>query len=197
MWRLILCLMLSCTLLSPAIAGPLEEGIAAYHGADYTNALRLLRPLANQGNAFAQSQLGVMYAEGRGLPQDYEEAIKWYRKAAEQGNTFAQSQLGVMYAEGLGLPQDYSEAIKWYRKAADQGDASAQFNLGLVYEHGKGVPQDYVQAHKWANLAASRSLASQTELRANAVKLRDFIAEKMTAAQIAEAQRLASEWKPK
>jgi TPR repeat protein len=161
MWRLILWLMLSCALLSSAIAGPLEEGIAAYKREDYATALRLLRPLANEGNPVAQSQLGAMYAEG------------------------------------LGLPQDYSEAIKWYRKAADQGDASAQFNLGLSYQHGKGVAQDYVQAHKWANLAAARSLSSETELRANAAKLRDFIAEKMTAAQIAEAQKLASEWKPK
>jgi TPR repeat protein len=101
-----------------------------------------------------------------------------------------------MYYNGEGVPQDYEEAIKWYRKAADQGDASAQFNLGVSYEYGKGVPQDYVQAHKWANLAAARFLASQTEFRANAVKLRDFIAEKMTPAQIAEAQKQAREWKP-
>jgi TPR repeat protein len=197
MRRLMLGLMLSFTLPSPAISGQLEEGIAASRGADYTTALRLLRPLADQGDPIAQSQLGVMYAEGHGLPRSYDEAIKWYRKAADQANAFAQSQLGVLYAEGRGLPQNYEEAIKWSRKAADQGEASAQFNLGLSYQYGKGVPQDYVQAHKWANLAAARSLASQPELHANAVKLRDFIAEKMTAAQIAEAQRLASDWRAK
>jgi TPR repeat protein len=197
MWRLMLGLMLSFILPSPAITGQLEEGIAAYHAADYTTALRLLRPLADQGDPIAQSQLGVMFAEGRGLPRNYDDAIKWLRKAADQSNAFAQSQLGVLYAEGRGVPQNYEEAIKWYRKAADQGEASAQFNLGLSYQYGKGVPQDYVQAHKWANLAAARSLTSQPELHGNAVKLRDFIAEKMTAAQIAEAQKLASEWRPK
>jgi uncharacterized protein len=59
------------------------------------------------------------------------------------------------------------------------------------------VPQDYVQAHKWFNLAAARIPASETESRAIAIKSRDSVASKMTPAQIAEAQKLASEWKPK
>ncbi len=91
---------------------------------------------------------------------------------------------------GRGVPQDYREAAKWYRKAADQGDALSQTFLGLMYRHGQGVAQDYVQALMWYNLAAA-----QGEKRAR--KWRVNLTEKMTPAQIAEAQRLAREWKPK
>ena len=86
------------------------------------------------------------------------------------------------------------EALRWYRKAAEQGYASAQNNLGLMYRNGEGVPQDYVEAHKWFNLAASRVTGEDANKYR---KTRDLVAEKMTTAQIAEAQRLAREWKPK
>ena len=120
--------------------------------------------------------------------------IEQLRKAAEQGNATAQGNLGLMYNNGEGLPQDYQEAVIWYRKAAEQGNASAQFSLGLRYANGEGVPQDYVQAHKWVNLAASRTTGEVAE---NSRLLRDQLAEKMTASQVAEAQRLAREWQPK
>ena len=94
-----------------------------------------------------------------------------------------------MYSEGQGVPQDYAAAVKWYRLAADQGDAYAQYNLGVMYANGRGVPQDYVQAHKWYNLGA---VAGDKD----AIKNRDNVAGKMTPAQIAEAQKLAREWKP-
>ena len=100
-----------------------------------------------------------------------------------------------MYYNGQGVPQDYAQAVNWYRKAADQGDANAQRNLGNMYEDGRGVPRDYIQAHMWRNLAASH-LTDPTN-RANAVKNRDTVAAKMTPAQIGEAQRLVSAWKPK
>jgi TPR repeat protein len=87
--------------------------------------MRLLKPLATQGRAMAQFNLGVMYAEGQGVPQDYAEALKWYRMAAAQGLADAQFNLGAMYAEGQGVPQDDAEALKWYRLAAAQGDAVA------------------------------------------------------------------------
>jgi hypothetical protein len=113
---------------------------------------------------------------------------------AEQGFPAAQYNVGVMYYEGRDVPQDYAEAVKWYRKAAEQGDANAQYNLGGMYYQGKGVQQDYIIALMWLNLAASRM--SDAEKR-GAVRNRDTVASKMTPEQIAEAQRLAREWKPK
>jgi hypothetical protein len=102
-----------------------------------------------------------------------------------------------MYAHGQGLPQDYNEAVLWYRKAAERGYPVAQNNLGVLYANGQGVPQDYVQAHMWFSLAAPRFEASQTEDREGTIRNRKYVATKMTAAQIAEAERLAREWKPK
>ena len=115
---------------APVAAGPWEDASSAANRGDYANALRLFRPLAEQGDAHAQFNLGVMYQDGQGVPQNHAEAVKWYRLAAEQGIDRAQYNLGVMYANGRGVPQNYAEAVKWYRLAADQGHASAQNNLG-------------------------------------------------------------------
>jgi TPR repeat protein len=87
------------------------------------------------------------------------------------------------------------QAAKWYRLSAEQGDRDAQFRLGLMYLESKGVPQDYVQAHFWLNLAVSQASASWKK-RDVAVALREHAASKMTPAQVAEAQKLAREWKP-
>ena len=80
-----------------------------------------LRARAELGIAGAQFNLGVMYANGRGVLQDDFEAVHWYRRAADQGLAGAQFNLGVMYANGRGVPQDDAEAARWYRLAAEQG----------------------------------------------------------------------------
>jgi len=164
---------------------------------DDAEAVKWYRLAAEQGYADAQLNLGAKYAVGKAVPQDYAEAVKWFRLAAEQGYANAQHNLGVMYTKGQGVPQDYAAAAKWFRLAAEQGDAQAQYNLGVMYDEGHGVPQDYVQALKWFNLAASRFSASEAGDRDKAVKDRDLVASRMTPAQIAEAQKLAREWKPK
>jgi hypothetical protein len=108
-----------------------------------------LRRDAEQGDAFAQYQLGVMYYNGSGVAQNYAEALRWYRKAAEQGNGIAQFALGYTYENGEGVPQDYAEAVRWYRKGAEQGLAIAQLSLGGMYFNGRGLPQDYGEAVRW------------------------------------------------
>jgi len=135
-----------------------------------------------------------MTAHNRG---DYATALRFWRPLAEQGNPAAQVLLGGMYALGQGVPQDYAETVRWYRKAADQGDARGQYYLGVMYANGQGVRKDYVQAYKWCNVAVARFPASETEDREKAVRSRELIATKMTQAQIAEAQRLTKQWKPK
>jgi len=96
------------------------------------------------------------------------------RPLADQGNAEAQMKLGFMYVAGEGIPQDYVEALKWFRLAADQGQANAQCFLGLMYFEGRGVPQNYVS---------------------DAAEYRQALTTKMTPAQVAEARRLAREWK--
>ena len=156
-------------------------------------AVRWYRLAAEQGHASAQFNLGVMYANGEGVPQDDGAAVRWYRLAAEQGDAAAQLNLGAQYGRGQGVPQDYTEALRWYRLAAMQGSVTAQSNLGLYYANGTGVLQDDVVAHMWLNLAASRSTGEDREERMN---WRDEVAERMTRADLSEAQRLAREWQP-
>ena len=120
---------------------------------------------------------------------DYETALKEWRLLAEQGDADAQVNLGVMYHKGQGVPQDYQEAVRWYRLAAEGGFAEAQYYLGDMYCCVKGVKADRVQAHMWFNLAASQGYYG-------AVTAREKVANGMTPDQIAEAQRLAREWKP-
>ncbi len=115
------------------------------------------------------------------------EVLKSTRAAAEEGDVEAQNRLGEMYAKGIGGSKDYRQAVKWYRQAADQDFGPAQLNLGLAYAEGLGVPSDHVQAYLWLNLASTTG----DEL---AKTSRDELAERMTAEQVAEAQRLARDW---
>ncbi|MGB8058493.1 MAG: hypothetical protein WCF75_17985 [Pseudolabrys sp.] len=85
--------------------------------------------------------------------------------------------------------RDYTTAVRLNRPLAEQGDANAQYNLGVFYDNGLGVPQDKVRAYMWFNLSAAQG-------RDGAAAFRDLIARRMTPAQIAEAQKLAREWKP-
>ena len=101
----------------PAAAGSLQAGIGAYNAHDYPTAARLLMPLAQHGNPMAQTYVGFMFANGRGLPQNYVAAADWYRAASEQGVPVAQFMLGLAYDKGQGLPQDYVLAYKWLNVA--------------------------------------------------------------------------------
>lgn len=77
-------------------AGPFEDGEAGYKNGDYVTAVRLLGPLAEQGDAAAQYNLDVIYAFGRGVPQNFPLAATWYSKSADQGVPDAQYNLGLM-----------------------------------------------------------------------------------------------------
>jgi uncharacterized protein len=162
-----------------------------------------LRKSAEQGNSFAMTILGDIYLKGLGVPQDYSEAAKWSLKAAEQEHALAQVNMAAMYFQGHGVVQDYVSAAKWALRAGEQDCpddsmricAQARGLAASIYFAGLGVPQDYVLTHMWANLAAATwpaALGPNT-----AAKLRDDVTTKMTTEQIAEAQRLAREWKPK
>jgi TPR repeat protein len=136
----------------------------------------------------------LYYAGQKGVSKDYSQAAMWLRKADDQGNADAQDMLAGMYYHGAGVAQDYVQAVALYRKAAEQEDALAQTALGTLYHDGTGVPQDDVQSYMWFNLAAI--CADDAATRHAASQFRDELAARMTPDQIAEAQRLAREWKP-
>jgi TPR repeat protein len=160
---------------------------------NYFEAVIWYRKSADQGLAQAQYGLAMMYESGYGVPKDFGEARKWLKKAADQGLADAQDDLGAMYVIGVDGSPGYAEAVPWFRRAANQGSTHAQYILGSLYAQGKGVRQDYLQAHIWVNLAAA---TEQDEQKRNKyASFRDQLAEELTPQQLAEAQRLAREWK--
>jgi TPR repeat protein len=117
------------------------------------------------------------------------------RERAASGDPDAQFSLGKNYEAGRsGLKQDYAEAARWYRKSADQGNVYAQASLGILYHSGKGLPHDDVQSEMWLTLSADHAPKDD---RDTIVEMRDSVAAHLTPQQLAEAQRLAHEWKPK
>jgi uncharacterized protein len=181
-------LLLIC-LSAPAWAD-FKAGIDAHQRGDYATALREWQPLAEQGDALAQYNLGLLYDNGRGVQKDYAQARQWYEKAAAQGRADAQVNLGILYDYGRSIPQDFKKAVYWYRLSAKQGNDLAQRRLGLMYERGDGVERDIVQAYMWYILGTTGG-ADRGAAR------KDALAKQMTPEQIAEAQKLAEEWKPK
>lgn len=135
--------------------------------------------------ALADFQAGLdAYNKG-----DYTGAAKEWRPLAESGDATAQFNLGLLYLDGHGVPQSPMEAANWFRRAAEQDYVQAQHNLGAMYGSGQGVKRDYLQAYKWLNICAAKG-------NAGCVTQRDLIAKKLKPGQVAEGQRLATDFKP-
>lgn len=157
---------------------------------DTSQAVAWWRKAAEGGHAPAMGVLAASYLNGSGVPKDPAEAVRWARTGATLNDVVAQSILGraYLYGEG-GLKRNLGQGLQWTRLAASRGEANAQTALGRLYADGVGVPQSYVHAHLWFNLAASRG-------HSHAAKQREEIAAKMTPEQLAEAQKLATAWRP-
>lgn len=149
-------------LTAPAWAD-LASGQAAYLRGDYGVAWRELKPLADQGNAEAQYQVGVMYDHGQSVKRSYRTAAQWYERAAEQGHSGAQFNLGFMYYNGSGeeddpVAQDFGAAEGWLTRAAASGIGEAQYLLSNMYLRGDGVARDQDRAIRLANGAARKGV---------------------------------------
>ncbi len=143
-----------------AFAADFQAGLDAYNRGDFATALKEWQPLADQGEANSQYNLGLLYARGQGVAQDYKQAIVWYQKAAEQSVPAAEYNLGVMYANGQGVAANQEEARKWFLKAADKGVGEAVTGLATIYSEGEGAFQNYAEAAKWYRKAAEQGVAS-------------------------------------
>ena len=115
-----------------AVAADLKKGFEAYNSGDFETALAEWTPLAEQGDVNAQYNLGVMYANGYGVPENDKTAVKWYTLAAEQGLTVGQFNLGAMYDLGDGVPENDKTAVKWYTLASYSGSEKAGENKDKV-----------------------------------------------------------------
>ncbi len=187
------CFLLAAALASPAIAGPTEDTEAAYAAdqkGDFAIAMKLYQSAVRGGVVYAMHNIGVMYFEGKGVDVSYVKALEWYHQAADKGYPDSQNAIGGIYERGESVKRSTEEAVKWYRLAADQGFLASQNSLGVIYASGDGgVAADLVQAHLWFSLAAKED--------ASAASRRDRMAARMTPQQIAEAEKLARNWKPK
>jgi TPR repeat protein/antitoxin component YwqK of YwqJK toxin-antitoxin module len=167
---------------------------------------------AEQGNADAQHNLGVVYDNGIGVPQDYLLAHMWFNLSASNGNEDAIEKRNIVekkmtpsqvekaqemtlwkkekiLGEKHGLSEG-EDSVDGNEQLAEQGNADAQNDLGFMYDNGIGVPQDYLLAHMWFNLSASNG-------NEDAIEKRNKVEKKMTPEQIEKAQEMARNWKPK
>ena len=185
------------------------------------------RRAAEDDDIPAQFQLGYMYDTGLGVAPNRLEAEKWYRSAADRGDPWAQYRLALLYMNGgYGLAQDHDKALLWLETAldrgnplaetyvtrkcfgavkartdreetlawcgiaAERGDPDGQFAFGIVLSEIEGWPADLVQAHMWFDIATTADHSFASEKRGR-------LTNRMTAAEVAEARRLARAWRPK
>jgi localization factor PodJL len=119
----------------------------------------VLREAAEAGDAAAEYEIGLRYAEGRGVTVNASEAARWLELAAKQGLAMAQFRLAGFYEKGVGLKKDIETARRLYKAAAEQGNAKAMHNLAVLYAEGAAVKPDYRTAAQWFRLAADHGVA--------------------------------------
>ena len=166
-----------------------SDGFNAESKGDFTTALKDYRVAAMAGNVYAEGNLANMLATGRGTTKDPAEAMRWYQKAAAQNYPDAQFGIGSLYENGEGVKQDFGQAAKWYRTAADQGYAPAESALATLYAAGTGVQPDRVQAYMWYTLASGQDQTAK--------RRRDTLASRMKPEEVAQAEKMAKDFKPK
>jgi len=192
---------------------------------DQATAFHWFQLAAAQGNPTAEFNLALAYERGEGVAKNPAEAEKWYAKAAESGLPYAQlrlaaiavthsdwktavkwlrpaatqgfppaqTMLGTAYELGSGVRRSNKQAAKWYEAAADHGDAVAQSSLAGLYERGAGVDQDYKEAYFWYAVALRDPKNRAAKQDADGLKR---VAAKLSAADVADAARIAKDWKP-
>ena len=156
-----------------ARAGDLEDGIAAFERRDFDTAVRLIAPLAEQGNTEAEYFMGTFYLYGHGVAMDPPQATLWFKRAyghweaqARAGNPQAMVEVAGMLTAGLGVTRDDKAAVEWLRKAGDLGNADAWAELGGLYVEGAGVPKDVAEGRRLLGKAAAAGSARASEMLA-------------------------------
>jgi TPR repeat protein len=141
-----LCTLLLLLYTAGAVAGPLDDGVAAFKAGNYRQALALWQPLAKAGDADAQYNIGLLYMKGLGVAKNSRTARQLFTAAAEQGQPDAQYNLGLMYFQGNTVFRSNKDAFTWWSRAAAQNHAPAQYNLGIMYAFGIWTEKDSKKA---------------------------------------------------
>ena len=174
----------------------LGQGVAQ----DHAEAVRWLRLAGEQDNVFALNNLGVIYQgvpepfqTAQPVPVNHAESILFFRRAAALGHGVSAINLGMKYRDGDGVDRDAAEAFRWYLRAAELGEVTALGEVGAMYAGGNGVEQDDVEAYRWLELATMHMAGGDREVL---LLDREMVAERLTADEIAEAERRAQGWEP-
>jgi TPR repeat protein len=131
----------------------IASGISAFESREFSKAMRLLNPFAENGDAEAQYRVATMVLYGLGVVKNELQGFNKMKSAAEQGHALAQHGLGFMYFEGECVEQNGEKAIEWFSKAAEQGMQGSATTLAMMYEQGNIIPQDLEKAKRWYSLA--------------------------------------------
>ena len=188
---------LLCAILisSQAFAG-LDEGRAAYKSENWLEALKQLRPLAEEGNDEALVLLGNMYNDGKGVEQNHQMALEHYKLALPAGNDNAMLAIATMYAQGLGVDKDFPTAYDWFERAANTGNPAAQFMLGGF--HLKKHPDlpalepDLVTSYGWFRIAARQERLPDVAKAAKELARRLTV--QMSPQQIMDGEAIADQF---
>ncbi|MFD1379316.1 tetratricopeptide repeat protein [Fodinicurvata halophila] len=135
-----------------------QEKIGQYHLSNANNpseAARWFQAAANQGLASAENNLGLLYAEGRGVNKDPARAFELINRAASKGLPGAKHNLGLLYKSGTGVAADPNRAKQLFEEAAQQGYQRSQYVLAQMHMKGEGVSQNPVETLKWLMISAS------------------------------------------
>ena len=119
----------------------------------------VLRAAALKGDPAAAYEVGVRFAEGKGVAPDLDQAAKWYDRAAQAGVVPAIFRLGTFYEKGLSVKKDADIARRYYAQAAERGSAKAMHNLAVLDADGGGKGANYKSASIWFRKAADRGVA--------------------------------------
>ena len=178
-----------CMFLLAAVAwsGDFKKGWDAYSSTDYATALAEWQELADAGDTKASYGMGLLYGNGFGVDMNDELALKYYGYAAEKGHAEAQFNLAVMHQNGWGVPPSDESANEWYKLAANQGVTGAQIALGRYFAMDFLDTYDPIEAYMWFKLAERLG-----DIDASAKC--EFVATRMTADQLSEADRRVTGW---
>jgi hypothetical protein len=168
----------------------------AYDRANYATALKIWLPLAQQGDAAAQTYVGEIYEKGLGLDANYALAAEWYRRAAEQGYSRAQIDLGYLYESGLGVPRDIVTAMNWYRKASGLTDGDVEYVSSIEAANREAATRETAALKQEVSQLNTALTQTRSELHRRKAQLQTSERELATLRQTLETARQAAAASP-
>ncbi len=194
--RILMAAIIGILLFTSSAYASLEEGRAAYQKQDWVNAVKFLRPLAEEGNDQALVLLGNMYNDGKGVEQNHAVAFQHYKQALTSGNDNAMLAIATMYAEGLGTEKDFPAAFEWFKKSAEAGNPAAQFMIASFYLNGHAelpdVKPDIVKSYAWYRITARQDRLP--DMAAAGKELARRLTAQLSPDQILQGEAIADEF---